>query len=119
MVILINASNLKAGGGLQVADSICRQLNCIKNTSFVLVLSSYLKDTAIAINDYPNIKIELYDIVYSKKLLLTGRDYTLDGIIKRYNVDKVLTIFGPSWWVPRVPHLCGFASGQIAPQASP
>ena len=37
---LYNASNLKAGGGLQVAQSICEQLHYIENHKFIVELSS-------------------------------------------------------------------------------
>lgn len=43
--ILINASNLKKGGGLQVADSICILLNEYKQHQFVVVLSRYMIST--------------------------------------------------------------------------
>jgi len=45
MNFLINASNLKAGGGLQVADSICEELYKFTLHRFVCVLSSALKET--------------------------------------------------------------------------
>ena len=119
MNILINTSNLKAGGGIQVADSVCRQLGNFHNHSFVVVLSSYLKGTEKAIKDYPNVTVVFYDIPHSLSLLLTGRDKKLDSFVDSYKIKKVLTIFGPSIWIPKVPHLSGFASGQLTPQDSP
>ena len=44
-IYLINCSNLKAGGGLQVADSICGQLEKYQQHKFVVVLSKYLRCT--------------------------------------------------------------------------
>lgn len=119
MRILINASNLRQGGGIQVADSICKQLSRFENNQYVVVFSPYLKETARSVSKYANIVVEEYHISYTVWLLLTGRDKTLDGLVEKYQAEKVLTIFGPSWWVPRVPHLCGFASSQITPQDSP
>lgn len=119
MRILINASNLRQGGGIQVADSICKQLPRFENNQYVVVLSPYLKETAEAVSKYANVIVEEYHIRYTAWLLLTGRDKTLDGLVEKYHADKVITIFGPSWWVPRLPHLCGFASSQITPQDSP
>ena len=46
MNILINCSNLKNGGGLQVADSICGQLHRFPQHQFVVVLSTFLVATA-------------------------------------------------------------------------
>lgn len=119
MRILINASNLRQGGGIQVADSICKQLSRFDNNQYFVVLSPYLKETAEALSKYANVVVEEYHIRYTAWLLLTGRDKTLDRLVEKHQIDKVLTIFGPSWWVPRVPHLCGFASSQITPQDSP
>ena len=45
MIFLINCSNLKAGGGLQVADSICSQLDRFSQHHFLVVLSPCLKFT--------------------------------------------------------------------------
>lgn len=119
MNILINASNLRQGGGIQVADSICRQLQHYKRINFIVAYSHNLKETAQEISQYHNVRVAEYQLAYSLWLLLSGRDKLLDDLVDRYHIDKVLTIFGPSWWVPRVPHLCGFASSQITPQDSP
>lgn len=119
MIILINASRIKQGGGIQVTDSICRQLNQFSDYKFIVVLSSSLRITAEAIKPYSNVEVVEYDMPYTFSLFLTGRDKNLDYFVEQYNIDKVLTVFGPSCWVPRVPHLCGFASGQITPQDSP
>lgn len=119
MKILINASNLNGGGGLQVADSICRQLNRFPSVSFIVVLSPFLKKTSGVISHFDNVKVYEYLLPHSLKVLITGRDLFLDQITSSEKVDKVLTIFGPSFWVPKVPHLCGFASGQLTPQDSP
>lgn len=125
--ILLNATNLKAGGGIQVADSVCREIAFgdvsqtlqRNNIVFIMVLSPYLKITSDAVKSAPHVKVLEYEIKYTPRLLMSGRDEVLDSLVENYQVSKVLTIFGPSWWVPNVPHLCGFASGQITPQDSP
>lgn len=119
MKILFNASNLNGGGGLQVADSICRQLNRFASLEFVAVLSPFLNRTSEAIGGFKNVVVYNYLMPHSVSLLITGRDSYLDNIVKKEKVDRVLTIFGPSFWVPKVPHLCGYASGQLTPQDSP
>lgn len=57
MNILINASNLKRGGGLQVADSICEQLELFPHHNFIVVLSSYLSETHKRIKHINNAKV--------------------------------------------------------------
>lgn len=111
MTILINCSNLKAGGGLQVAHSVCSQLGKFQQDHFIVVLSSFIVDFQIPNGD--NCKVYRYDIKNSISTLLFGRDFFLDGLVSQYHVDAVLTIFGPSRWRPCIPHLCGFARAQL------
>lgn len=119
MNFLVNCSNLKAGGGLQVADSICCQLNKIGYHQFIVVLSSFLSKTKAKIKDYDNVKVFSYDISNSFSSIVLGRDQYLDRLVIEYNVDKVLTVFGPSRWRPQVPHLSGFALPQLIFPDSP
>lgn len=119
MRFLINASNLKVGGGLQVADSICQSLNKYKEHDFVLVLSSYLYKTADCVRGYSNVLLFQYNLKHSILKLLTGRDRFLDGLVTEYRPKSVLTIFGPSIWRPKVPHICGFARAQLVLRDSP
>lgn len=118
MRILINASNLKKGGGLQVCDSICRELYKY-NHEFYVVLSSSMNDTCEAIKGYSNITVWIYDLPNRLKTILLGRDSFLDGLVEERNIDAVLTIFGPSVWCPRCSHLCGFARAQLIIPESP
>lgn len=111
MIYLINTSNLKAGGGLQVAQSICAQLKQIKSHHFIVVLSSYINDEQITAGE--NIEVYKYNIPQNLKSVLFGRDAFLDRLVAEKHVDAVLTVFGPSLWRPRVPHLCGFARAQL------
>lgn len=113
MKLLANCSNLKNGGGLQVADSICRQLPRFKNHFFYVVLSSHLKGTMNALKDIPNLECIIYDLKDDWRSLLLGRNKFLDEIVNKYEIDAVLTVFGPSRWRPKVPHLCGFARAQL------
>lgn len=111
MTFLINASNLKQGGGLQVAHSVCSQLGGFKQHRFVVVLSSYIQDFDIPEGE--NCIVYRYDIKNNAQTLLLGRDKFLDGLVSEHRVEVVLTIFGPSRWRPRCKHLCGFARAQL------
>ena len=119
MRILINASNLKKGGGLQVADSICRQLERFSQHRFFVVLSTYFSDTKDAIESYDNVKVYIYDIHGGFLTTFFGYDHFLNNLVKDNDIDAVLTIFGPSRWIPKVPHLCGFARAQLVILESP
>ena len=98
MHYLINCSNLKAGGGLQVADSICTQLDRFTQHHFYVVLSSYLNFTKDKIRNYPQVEVYSYDIPNSFASIIRGRDEFLDKLVDKYNIDAVLTVFGPSRW---------------------
>lgn len=120
MRILINASNQDTGGGVQVADSICRELYKFPAHQFVVVLSKALKKCADDIKKHPNIIVVHYGISWSGRslwhklaVLINGRDVTLDAIVEVNAVDAVLTIFGPSIWMPQCLHICGFARAQF------
>lgn len=119
MNILVNASNLKLGGGVQVADSVICQLNRFSQHHFIVVLSDYLKTTALRISGYPNVDVVNYNINNSLNTLLLGRNSFLDNIVKTENIDCVLTIFGPSRWNPKCHHISGFAMPHLVLPDSP
>lgn len=117
MKFLINCSNLDEGGGLQVAKSVIGQLNRYPNHFFFIVASTNFGEIKIQFDN--NIKLYRYNIRHSLKTVLLGRDSFLDRILEDNQIDAVLTIFGPSVWRPRSPHLCGFARAQLVLKDSP
>ena len=119
MNILINCSNLKVSGGLQVADSVCGQLSRFSAHNFFVVLSKYLDNTKERIQNIANVEVFTYDIPNSFYSIIMGRDKFLDGLVEEKRIDAVLTIFGPSRWCPRVKHLCGFAMPALVIPESP
>jgi len=119
MKILINCSNLRQGGGIQVADSICSYLEKYKAHQFFVVLSTALKHIEQRIGDYYNVSLVHYDFPKTLKSSLLQRDDFLDNLVDKEKIDVVLTVFGPARWRPRVPHLCGFARAHILPMDTP
>lgn len=119
MKILVNASNLKVGGALQVADSICVSLKNFPEHDFVVVLSERFDNTALRIRDYNNVTLYRYNISNSITTILFGRDLFLDKLVKDNEIECVLTIFGPSRWNPKVPHVSGFAIPHLVLGDSP
>ena len=117
MTFLINCTNLRYGGGLQVAKSIFEQLTCYPHHQFIIALSSELGDCAVHLDKIGNARYIVHDILNTPSTLFWGRDTVLDELEKE--VDAVLTIFGPSRWQPRKPHLCGFARAQLVLKDSP
>lgn len=100
-----------------MAKSICEQLYQYKNHHFIVVLSTYINDEHISASE--NVEVFKYNIPQNLKSVLFGRDVFLDGLLVEKSVDAVLTVFGPSLWRPRVPHLCGFARAQLLKEVNP
>lgn len=119
MRFLINCSNLRQGGGIQVADSICASLNEYKDHHFGVVLPSMMGKTYDTISGYDNVSVYYYELNKALASTLFLRDDFLDRFVKENSYDAVLTIFGPSRWRPRAPHLCGFARAHILPMDTP
>ena len=119
MNFLVNCSNLKNGGGLQVADSIYRQLNRFPRHRFIVVFSKELTKTENDLPCFSNTDLFTYNVKNNISTLLKGRDSFLDDLVRKFNIDAVLTIFGPSRWRPYSPHLCGFARAQLLRESAP
>lgn len=119
MRILVNASNLYFGGGMQVTDSFCSILDRYIDDTFVVVLPPFMKSVKDKIIGFENVKVIDYQFVNNYKSILFSRDAFLDTLVIEENVDFVFTIFAPSWWTPRIPHLCGFALAHLVMPESP
>lgn len=119
MNILINTSNLKAGGGLQVADSFVSCLPVYAKHRFFILLSDELLYLADRLARAENCHCLPYNLRHTLSGILRGRNRELDEIVERHEIQAVFTIFGPSLWRPRVPHVCGFARPQIVYPESP
>ena len=102
-----------------MADSVCQCLGNFTQHHFYVVLSTSLKDTMNEISDIVNVNVFQYDVKNNVKTLAFGRDQFLDHLVIEKHIDAVLTIFGPSRWRPRVPHLCGFARSHLVLSDSP
>lgn len=112
MNFLINASIVKSGGSVQVADSFIRMLSIFSAHKFIVVLSPQLASLEKEV-ETGNVTTYIYSIRFRLKTLLTGRDAFLDDIVNKNKIHAVFTVFGPSLWCPKVPHLCGFALAHI------
>ena len=119
MNILINASNQRGNGGGQVTDSLCRNLIDYPQHYFIVVLNPKLESVHKALSTFCNVTVVMYAIRNDLCTLLYGRDKFLDGLVRDYNIDGVLSVFGPTRWNPKCPHLAGFALSQIIMPESP
>jgi glycosyltransferase involved in cell wall biosynthesis len=120
MNFLINASNLRTGGALQVANSFINELINYKNYFFVIVVSDEVNSfLRLSFNQYKYLKVIKYNNRPSVIKSIYGHNKFLSGIEKKYSIDKVFTIFGPSYWRPKSFHICGFAKPDYIFKESP
>ena len=119
MRILINCSNLKIGGGLQVAHSFLHELRNYQSHIFFVVLSTTL-EKQIDRSEFPgNFHFINYNIKPSAIKSITGSDKFLSKVVKEHSIDSVFSVFGPTYWKPKVNHICGFAKPQYIYLESP
>ena len=100
MYVLINTSNLKVGGGIQVADSLIHCLFMYRQHNFVIVLSPALSYLDVIIDGFDNCTSVIYSIQQNIQGVFWGKNIFLDNVVEKYNVDVVFTVFGPSLWRP-------------------
>lgn len=120
MKILVNCSNLKKGGGLQIAHSIITELEFYKKHDIYFIISNsleeYFGDDSYTLK---NLNFYRHDIHPNICLSLTGKEPYLRKIEEKINPDIVFTVFGPSYWKPKNKHLCGYAKPQYIYSESP
>jgi len=112
MQIIINTTTLNRGGALQVAISVIKELSQIKSNDKFLILCSGTFYKQVQELILPN-NFTLNLINESPAKIITRRkiNRVLDSKVKEFNGQVVLTIFGPSYWKPKIKHICGFADG--------
>lgn len=112
--ILINATNLHVGGGVQVASSFITELGKL--------LSYDVRDYDISVycseKVFKNLNINFEMSVFSSFQVINiyGKKKPSGGISKLFEgFDICFTIFGPLYFRPKVKvHICGFAQAWIA-----
>lgn len=119
MNILINCSNLVIGGGLQVAHSIISQLNHYKQHYFVVVCSSELSEQLVHNTFNKNIELIRYNTKAKAVKTITGNDHYLNKVVRDNKIEVVFSVFGPTYWKPKVKHITGYAKSQYIYTDSP
>lgn len=118
MRIVINTTNLKKGGALQVATSFIYEcINFKENEYFIFLSPSMEKE--IKQEKFPN-NFKFYKFENPSRIIIF--DKTIRGLLKEeenINPDVVLSIFGPTYWKPKSRHIMGFANGLYLYDESP
>lgn len=115
MNILINCSNLRVGGGIQVSHSFINGLKNYSQHTYVVIFSNPIASLIEVKSFGDNFKFYKYEIVPS----LRKRNEFLDKIVRVNKIDCVFTIFGPSYWKPNVFHISGYAKPHYIYKDSP
>ena len=111
MILLINTSNIKIGGALQVANSFLNEIKNNTQHTFYVVLSSKLEEQ-IEENTFPkNFIFYHYSINLNLIKALLGKDFFLSNLEKEIKPDCIFTVFGPAYWTPQAKNIMGFADG--------
>jgi glycosyltransferase involved in cell wall biosynthesis len=119
MKIIINTSNLYVGGGLQVALSFINELKSLKSFHEYFIFLSLAIEKQLDTNSFSD-KFHFYIIKKSPSSLKTRKEVVaqLNYLEKEIEPDIVFSVFGPSYWKPKVTHLIGFADGWVYNQDS-
>jgi len=119
MKLLINTTNLIAGGGVQVALSFIRECFYISNNRYDILLTDILYNQLKG--DYKFDHIRYHLISHSPASLKNRKKICkeMSKIEQQVRPDCIFTVFGPSYWKPRAPHICGFALPWIVSPENP
>jgi glycosyltransferase involved in cell wall biosynthesis len=112
MNIVINTTILNKGGGLQVAISVIKELNKLNlHHKFLILASPHVFNQLHGSVWSKNFDIQLIKISPAKIFTRKRTINNLNKLIDLFDCHVVLTVFGPSYWTPKVRHISGFADG--------
>jgi glycosyltransferase involved in cell wall biosynthesis len=104
MVLILNLSNNLGGGGLQVALAVLEECKKIGIHNYHVFIGSNAQKQ-VNINSFPGNFI-FYTI---PKVYFWQLHTYVKPLENQIRPDCVFTIFGPSYWKPKAPHVMGYA----------
>jgi glycosyltransferase involved in cell wall biosynthesis len=110
MKFIINTSNLYVGGGVQVALSFVNELKQIDKSHEYHIFMSLAINAQLSQRTFAD-NFKFYLIENSPSSLKTRKKIVaiLSQLEEQIKPDIVFTVFGPSYWRPKVKHIMGFA----------
>ncbi|MCU7618702.1 glycosyltransferase family 4 protein [Chryseobacterium sp. PBS4-4] len=118
MILIIDNSNLFAGGGLQVAASFLRDLKNMNLTDDFHVIQSVNCAGMIGKEVFPN-NFTFYNLEKSEEKSKAKRIKSVKKVEDTVKPDCIFTLFGPSYHKSKFPKLVGFAIPFIIYPESP
>ena len=110
MKIIINTTNLKVGGSLQVAISFIYEcIYFVENEYHIFLSPSVAKE--IETNKFPNNFKFYYFNNPSRFIIFDKTIKLLNEMEAEIKPDCVFSVFGPTYWKPKSKHIMGFANG--------
>lgn len=108
MKLIINASTLSGTGVTQVAVSFIEECRRFTDNTYIVFLSESVASNLDMDKFPPTFSFHIfsgkfYNPVYWKN------QHLMTKIETKFKPDCVFSIFGPSWWKPKSPHLQGYA----------
>lgn len=111
MELIINTTNIKVGGGIQVSLSFIEELKKFNDNEYHIFLSKVVSHQVNKESYSKNFHFYNFDI--SPSSLTKGYKVRreLNRLEKKINPDLVFTVFGPAYWNPKSLHVSGYANG--------
>jgi glycosyltransferase involved in cell wall biosynthesis len=109
--LIINTTNIKVGGGIQVSLSFIEELKKFNDNEYHIFLSKVVSHQINKESYSKNFHFYNFDI--SPSSLTKGYKVRreLNRLEKKINPDLVFTVFGPAYWKPKTLHVSGFDDG--------
>jgi glycosyltransferase involved in cell wall biosynthesis len=108
--ILINTSNIKKSGALQVTLSFLEEIKNNSKYEFVIVLSNFVESKFRKTDFGSNFTFYSVDLILPTRLNYRSFIKAISKIEEDEKPDFVFSIFGPTYWKPKTEHICGFAN---------
>lgn len=116
MNLCIDLSTLKQGGGVQVAETFIKDLLNIDITSITKILIITKNENLKDISDDRFVVLNIENKI-SRNIFINT--YIFNQIFKKYEIDIIFTIFGPTFYFTNIKHIIGFARPHIPYWDSP
>ena len=119
MKLLINAGHLKGSGVVQVSLSFIHETLNYRDVESLVLISPTI-DGQIDKSKFPsNYKFVVIQQHPFFSISAPAIQLRLRKLEKSFGPDVVFSVFGPSYWTPKSPHVMGFAYPHIVYRDSP
>lgn len=119
MKCLVNCANLYATGANQVAHSFINEIAKMRNMTFVIACNQMNFDNLKQFESPGQVDVILISKASRGMIRHLKVIKGLQGIESKNNFNVAFTVFGPTFWKPKVPHMIGYAYPQFIYSESP